>query len=161
MTAGQQAAGRAVRAKRGEREFTQQDLADLSGTSRRAIQDFEAGKRWPRPDNLGNLEHALGWDRGYLSDLAAEVDARGSTVGDVGERMIAELPYLLDEDRDLFLRVYRARRDDDAVLRLGELERLREGARRHPDAEVANHIVAEFDRQIAELRSRGYEALET
>lgn len=157
MTAGQQAAGRAVRIKRGEKQFTQQELADLSGTSRRAIQDFESGKRWPRSDNLGNLEHALGWERGYLSEYAAEVDARGSTGGDVGEQQIQDLPYLLESDRDLFLRVYRTRRDDDAALRLRELERLRDSARSHPDAEVAAHISAEFDRQIRDLRTRGYE----
>ena len=157
MTVGQQAAGRAVRIKRGEKQFTQQELADLSGTSRRAIQDFESGKRWPRPDNLGNLEHALGWERGYLSEYAADVDNRGQTGGDVGEQQIRELPFLLESDRELFLRVYRLRRDDDAALRLRELERYKNSAGSHPDPEVAAHLVAEFERQITELRSRGYE----
>lgn len=161
MTGGQQAAGRAVRMKRGEKQFTQQELADLSGTSRRAIQDFEAGKRWPRADNLGNLEHALGWERGYLSEYAADVDAKGQNGDDVGEQQIMELPYLLDSDRELFLRVYRNRRDDDAALRLRELERLRDSAKSHPDPEVAAHISAEFDRQIQDLRRRGYESVDT
>src|SRR5437879_13518879 len=95
--------------KRGEKEFTQQDLADLSGASRRAIQDFEAGKRWPRADTIGNLEHALGWHRGYLADLAAKL---GTSDGeeDLAEQQIMELPYLLDHDREMFLRVYRDRK---------------------------------------------------
>lgn len=155
-----QAAGRELRRRRNDIQLTQEDLAENSGASRRAIQDFEAGLRWPRETTLGNLEHALGWDRGYLSEYAAKVDADNSgTAGDVGERQIKEMPYLLPEDRELFLKVYRARRDDDALLRLAELERNREGARTHPDAQIAEHLVAMIDRQIADLRSRGYESV--
>jgi transcriptional regulator with XRE-family HTH domain len=140
--------------------LTQEDLAENSGASRRAIQDFESGLRWPRESTLGNLEHALGWDRGYLSEYSARVDSQEvNGGGDVGERWIQEMPYLLSADREHFLRVYRARRDDDAVLRLAELERNREGARTHPDADVASHLVAMIDRQIADLRSRGYETI--
>ena len=140
--------------------MTQEDLAENSGASRRAIQDFEAGKRWPHETTLGNLEHALGWDRGYLSEYAARVDAQEvNGNGDVGERWIQEMPYLLPADREHFLRVYRARRDDDAVLRLAELERNRGMAQTHPDPEVAAHLVAMIDRQIADLRSRGYESI--
>ena len=140
--------------------MTQEDLAENSGASRRAIQDFEAGLRWPRESTLGNLEHALGWDRGYLSEYAARVDAQNADMqGDVGERQIQEMPYLLPADREHFLKIYRTRRDDDTVLRLAELERLREAARSHPDAEVAAHLVAAFDRQISDLRSRGYESV--
>jgi len=47
----------------------------------------------------------------------------------------------------------------DAILRLVELERLREAARSHPDPEVAANLVAAFDRQITDLRSRGYESV--
>lgn len=160
MTAGMQAAGRELRRRRNDIQLTQEDLAENSGASRRAIQDFEAGLRWPRESTLGNLEHALGWDRGYLSEYAARIDAQNTEVqGDVGERQIQEMPYLLPADRELFLKVYRTRRDDDAVLRLAELERNREGARTHPDREVAAHLVAMIDRQIQDLRSRGYEAV--
>lgn len=140
--------------------MTQEELAENSGASRRAIQDFEAGLRWPRESTLGNLEHALGWDRGYLSEYAARIDAQNTEAqGDVGEQQIMEMPYLLPADRELFLKVYRTRRDDDAVLRLAELERNREGARTHPDKDVAAHLVAMIDRQIQDLRSRGYEAV--
>ena len=160
MTAGMEAAGRELRRRRNDIQLTQEDLAENSGASRRAIQDFEAGLRWPRESTLGNLEHALGWDRGYLSEYAAKFDAQNSdSQGDVGEQQIMEMPYLLPADREHFLRVYRARRDDDAVLRLAELERNRKGAETHPDAEVAAHLVAMIDRQIADLRSRGYESL--
>lgn len=160
MTAGMEAAGRELRRRRNDIQLTQEDLAENSGASRRAIQDFEAGLRWPRESTLGNLEHALGWDRGYLSEYAAKFDAQNSdSQGDVGEQQIMEMPYLLPADREHFLRVYRARRDDDALLRLAELERNRKGAETHPDPEVAAHLVAMIDRQIADLRSRGYEAL--
>lgn len=160
MTAGMQAAGRELRRRRNDIQLTQEDLAENSGASRRAIQDFEAGLRWPRESTLGNLEHALGWDRGYLSEYAARVDAQNTEVqGDVGEQQIMEMPYLLPADRELFLKVYRTRRDDDAVLRLAELERNREGARTHPDRDVAAHLVAMIDRQIQDLRSRGYESV--
>ena len=160
MTAGMQAAGRELRRRRNDIQLTQEDLAENSGASRRAIQDFESGLRWPRETTLAPLEHALGWDRGYLSEYAARIDVQESEgPGDVGERQIQEMPYLLPADRELFLKVYRTRRDDDALLRLAELERNREGARTHPDAEVAAHLVAMIDRQIADLRARGYEAL--
>ena len=160
MTAGMQAAGRELRRRRNDIQLTQEDLAENSGASRRAIQDFESGLRWPRETTLGNLEHALGWDRGYLSEYAARIDAQESdATGDVGERQIQEMPYLLPADRELFLKIYRTRRDDDAILRLVELERLREAARSHPDPEVAANLVAAFDRQIADLRSRGYESV--
>lgn len=155
-----QAAGRELRRRRNDIQLTQEDLAENSGASRRAIQDFEAGLRWPRETTLGNLEHALGWDRGYLSEYSARIDAHeAGENGDVGERQIQEMPYLLPADRELFLKIYRTRRDDDAVLRLAELERLKDSARSHPDSEVAAHLVAAFDRQIADLRARGYEAL--
>lgn len=160
MTAGMEAAGRELRRRRNDIQLTQEDLAENSGASRRAIQDFESGKRWPHESTLGNLEHALGWDRGYLSEYAAKVDStEANGDGDVGERQIMEMPYLLPADRELFLKVYRTRREDDAVLRLAELERLRAAARTHPDAEVAAHLVASFERQIADLRARGYEGL--
>lgn len=160
MTAGMQAAGRELRRRRNDIQLTQEDLAENSGASRRAIQDFEAGLRWPRESTLGALEHALGWDRGYLSEYAARVDAQELNGNDdVGERQIQEMPYLLPADREHFLRVYRARRDDDAILRLAELERNLEGARTHPDPEVAKHLVAMIERQIADLRSRGYESV--
>lgn len=160
MTAGMKAAGRELRRRRNDIQLTQEDLAENSGASRRAIQDFESGLRWPRESTLGHLEHALGWDRGYLSEYAAKVDAAESEeAGDVGEHQISEMPYLLDQDRELFLKIYRTRRDDDAVLRLAELRRLKESARSHPDPEVAAHLVAHLDRQITDLRSRGYEAL--
>lgn len=160
MTAGMQAAGRELRRRRNDIQLTQEELAENSGASRRAIQDFEAGLRWPRESTLGNLEHALGWDRGYLSEYAARIDAQSTEAqGDVGEQQIQEMPYLLPADRELFLKVYRTRRDDDAVLRLAELERNREGARTHPDKDVAAHLVAMIDRQIQDLRSRGYESV--
>lgn len=160
MTAGMRAAGRELRRRRNDIQLTQEDLAENSGASRRAIQDFESGLRWPRETTLGHLEHALGWDRGYLSEYAARVDAQESEeIGDVGEHQITEMPYLLEADRELFLKIYRTRRDDDAVLRLSELKRLREAARSHPDPEAAAHLTAAIDRQIADLRSRGYESV--
>ena len=162
MTAGMQAAGRELRRRRNDIQFTQEDLAENSGASRRAIQDFESGLRWPRETTLGYLEHALGWERGYLSEYAARIDDQGNQAGeDVGERQILEMPYLLEADREHFLKVYRARRDDDAVLKLAELERLKESARSHPDPEAAAHLVAALDRSITELRTRGYESLPT
>lgn len=142
--------------------MTQEDLAENSGASRRAIQDFEAGVRWPRESTLGHLEHALGWDRGYLSEYSARIDAQeADEAGDVGERQIQDMPYLLPADRDLFLKIYRTRRDDDAVLRLAELERQRDAARSHPNPEAASLLVRGIERQIHDLQTRGYEAVPT
>jgi len=61
LTDGQRAAGKAVDARRGELRFTQQDLADLSGASVRAIRDFENGVSWPHSKNRIAIAKALGW----------------------------------------------------------------------------------------------------
>lgn len=157
LSGGQAAAGRAVRTRRGEKRFTQHDLAELSGVSRRTIQEFESGTRWPQSDTLASLEHALGWHLGYLAEMAASIDADGKVDGDVAEQQIRDMPYLLEDDRELILRIYRARRDDDAIMRLAELESMRDGASVIPDEAVRQQIVGEFDRQIADLKRRGYE----
>ncbi len=49
-----------VRARRRELGLTQQDLAELSGTSVRFVRDLEHGKPTVRLDKLGDVLAALG-----------------------------------------------------------------------------------------------------
>lgn len=49
-----------------EKQFTQKQLGELSGTSERTIQDYEAGKRKPGLDVLIALSGALDVSIDYL-----------------------------------------------------------------------------------------------
>jgi transcriptional regulator with XRE-family HTH domain len=54
-----QALGAQIRQHRRARKMTQQQLADAAGLSLRMIQDTEAGKHKPQPQNLVALRSAL------------------------------------------------------------------------------------------------------
>ncbi|MCK1293018.1 helix-turn-helix transcriptional regulator [Bradyrhizobium sp. 30] len=48
-----------VKAARAWLDLSQDDLAQKTGITRRAIQDFENGKRTPQPRTLRDFRHAL------------------------------------------------------------------------------------------------------
>lgn len=52
--------GKRIKALRMERGFSQQALADAAGTAKGTIQQYEAGKRQPRLEQLGRIADALG-----------------------------------------------------------------------------------------------------
>ena len=68
--AGRQAAGRVVRARRGEMGLTQQELADKADLDVKTVYSLEAGQTWPIARSLGAVSRVLGFAPGYLRDLA-------------------------------------------------------------------------------------------
>ena len=65
-------AGRAVARRRAELRYTQTQLAEASGVSRRTIQSLESGEHMPTLENLIAIERALDWAPGHLMDLTEE-----------------------------------------------------------------------------------------
>lgn len=56
LTAGQLAAVRYARARRGDLGLSQTELAKKAHISRRTVVEFEAGRSWPNPDTLARIE---------------------------------------------------------------------------------------------------------
>lgn len=72
---GRRAAAIAVRTRRAAKRFSQADLAEAAGVSRRTISSLEAlvdtdTNYWPTLESLIAIEQALGWDPGHLLDIA-------------------------------------------------------------------------------------------
>lgn len=51
--------GKNIAQIRRSRGFTQEELAEATDLSRRAIQSLEGGERWPRPSTLAIIAKAL------------------------------------------------------------------------------------------------------
>lgn len=113
LTPGRRAAVRAALTRRGELGLTQAELAKRAGVHRRTIQDFEAGKKWPRTQTLAQLERlGLDWPVGYLSEFAAKHSEQHPP--DVDEDITAILESNLHPDLKLRLidRLLEIRSDD-------------------------------------------------
>ena len=69
-----------VRAARAWLDLSQDDLAEKTGITRRAIQDFENGKRTPQPRTLRDFRNALeqlGIEFLFVEERAVGICARG------------------------------------------------------------------------------------
>ncbi|WP_082993148.1 FHA domain-containing protein [Mycobacterium sp. 1245111.1] len=62
-------AGAAVAARRDELNVSQRSLARAGIVNAGGLAAFEKGRRWPRPATRTQLEHALQWPQGHISDL--------------------------------------------------------------------------------------------
>jgi transcriptional regulator with XRE-family HTH domain len=62
-------AGAAVAARRDELNVSQRSLARAGIVNAGGLIAFEKGRRWPRPATRSQLEHALQWPQGHISDL--------------------------------------------------------------------------------------------
>lgn len=107
------------------------------------------------------MEAALGWPVGTLQEIAAGArppSGARKTDADPVEAQILAIPHLLDQDRELFLRVYKTRRDEHTGRRLSELEKLLSASLEHvSDPEVRDTIASQFERQIEQLKRAGYD----
>jgi transcriptional regulator with XRE-family HTH domain len=102
--AGKAAAGRAVRIRRGDHGWTQQELADKAEISVDTVSDLEAGRRWPWTRTIRALEMALGLERGELDRIATEPpvlrpDLYRDLVGEVGEDDAKAVAEFLEQRR--------------------------------------------------------------
>lgn len=68
--AGRQAAGRAVRARRGELGLAQISVADAAGVDVQTYRALETGERWPWASTLASISRALGFEPGELQEIA-------------------------------------------------------------------------------------------
>jgi transcriptional regulator with XRE-family HTH domain len=67
---GRAAVGRAVRVRRAELAWTQEELAREAGVNVDTVSDLEAGNTWPRTRTLRAIEQALTLERGELDRVA-------------------------------------------------------------------------------------------
>lgn len=67
---GRKAAGRAVRARRGELGLTLAQTAEQAGVNIDTVCDMENGKTWPWPRNVAAIAGALGLDAAELQRIA-------------------------------------------------------------------------------------------
>lgn len=70
--------GRALRDARAQRGWTQQDLANHAGVSRRSVQDAEGGKvpKGRMPQSIPRIAATLGWSTGAIDAVLAGEDHR-------------------------------------------------------------------------------------
>lgn len=145
----------------GQLGLTQLQLAERARVDVTTVSTFFNGHHWPQARTRAKLEAALGWPVGTLGDLASGGSPPGSplpTDADPVEAQIGAIPHLLEEDRELFLRVYKTRRDEHTARRLADLEKLLAGALKHvTDPEVRDTIAGQFREQITRLKRAGYE----
>lgn len=142
--------------------LTQRDLAAKAGVDLKTVSNFLTGKTWPRAMQRGRIEAALEWPNGTLAAIAGggPVPGEAKPGEDPNEETIRSLPYLLPADRDLFIDVYRVRRDQHTARRLQEYERLKESVLESTaDPEVRERIAANFEAEITKLRRAGYERI--
>lgn len=166
MTPGEAAAADVARDRMSELGLTQRSLAQKAGVDPKTVNNFLKHYHFPNVRNRGRIEAVL-WPQeppGTLSRVAgggkAPSDRATETTEDPAEAQIMALPYLLEGDKQLFLRVYRNRRDERTAARLEELEMFRDRSLKGlSDPEVRAHISSTFEEQIAEIQRRGYEQI--
>lgn len=147
--------------------LTQEQLAERAQVHVSTLSTFFNGHHWPQARTRAKLEAALQWPVGTLQEISAGAKPPGEpkpTDADPIEAQILAIPHLLDQDRELFLRVYKTRRDEHTARRLDDLEELLASSLKHvSDPEVRATIADQFRRQIEQLKRAGYEkpAIET
>ena len=67
-----QRAARAVAARRGELDMTQQELASAANVDLKTIGSLERRGTWPIARNRARIERALGWQPGQMNRIADE-----------------------------------------------------------------------------------------
>jgi transcriptional regulator with XRE-family HTH domain len=143
--------------------LTQLQLAARARLDPTTISTFFNGHHWPQARTRAKLEAALEWPIGTLGDIAGGAKPPGGprrTDEDPVEAQIVAIPHLLDLDRELFLRVYKTRRDEHTARRLDDLEKLLAASLVSvSDPEVRETIAGQFRRQIEQLKRAGYENL--
>jgi hypothetical protein len=146
----------------GDLGLSQRSLANQAGVDTKTVNNLLTYKHFPIPRSAARIEAVL-WPSqppGVLSRIASGGPVPGDTpprAADSGEDLIGSIPHLLDEDRELFLRVYRARRDQHTAVRIADLERfLAASLESVDDAEVRETIAGQYRQQIAELKAAGY-----
>jgi transcriptional regulator with XRE-family HTH domain len=97
--------GGRLRASRRSSGLTQQELAERSGLSVRAISKLECGQiRWPYPDSVGRLADALGLRDAQRADFTAAAGHRlGHDTGALRPRAGGFIPRLLPARRPGFV----------------------------------------------------------
>lgn len=161
VSSGRQNAARAAEQQMGQLGLTQLQLAERARLDPTTISTFFNGHHWPQARTRAKLEAALEWPVGTLGDIAGGSKPPGDpkpTDSDPVEAQILAIPHLLDQDRELFLRVYKTRRDEHTARRLGDLERLLAASIEHvSDPEVRETIAGQFRQQIRQLKLAGYD----
>lgn len=141
--------------------LTQSQLAERAHLDPTTISTFFNGHHWPQSRTRAKLEAALEWPLGTLGEIASgkkPPDESNPADADPIEAQILAIPHLLDQDRELFLRVYQTRRDEHTARRLKELEQLLTASVEHvSDPEVRDAIAGQFRQQIAQLKQAGYD----
>ena len=160
-TEGRRTAARAAEVQMGRLGLTQLQLAERAHLDPTTISTFFNGHHWPQARTRAKLEAALEWPVGALGEIAGGAKPPGGprpTDADPVEAQIAAIPHLLDEDRELFLRVYKTRRDEHTARRLKDLQQLHDASIEHVrDPEVRDTIAGQFRAQIEQLKRAGYE----
>jgi transcriptional regulator with XRE-family HTH domain len=154
------AAARAAEVRMSQLGLTQAQLAERAQVDVSTVSTFLNGHHRPQARTRAKIEAALEWPSGTLVDVAGggRPPGREQKPGaDPVEAQIRSIPHLLDEDRELFLRVYRTRRDEQTARRLADLEQLLEASLRSvSDPEVRETIADQFRQQIEQLKLAGY-----
>lgn len=158
---GRRTAARSAEVQMGQLGLTQAELAKRARVDLSTISTFFNGHHWPQARTRAKLEAALRWPIGTLGDIAAgrtpPGEPRPSDLDPV-EAQIAAIPHLLESDRELFLRVYKTRRDEQTARRLQDLEGLLAASLTSvTDPEVRETIAEQFRQQIAQLKRAGYD----
>lgn len=163
MNDGQAAAANAARDRMGEMGLVQRSLAQQAGVDTKTVNNLLTKKHFPNARNRARIEAVL-WPTeppGVLMRIASGGGVPTEAPpppADSAESLIASIPHLLAEDRELFLRVYRTRRDEQTARRLAELEHLLKASTESiQDPEVRDTIAAQFREQIDRLKRAGYE----
>lgn len=164
-TNGRRTAARAAEVQMGRLGLTQLQLAQRAQVDVSTLSTFFNGHHWPQARTRAKLEAALDWPVGALQEIAAgsaPPRVAKSADADPVEAQILALPHLLDRDRELFLRVYKTRRDEHTARRLADLEQLLAASLDHVrDEAVRETIAGQFRQQIEQLKLAGYEDLGT
>lgn len=163
VNVGQAAAADAARDRMGEMGLVQRSLAQQAGVDTKTVNNLLTKKHFPNARNRARIEAVL-WPKeppGVLMRIASggpvPTDAPPPPA-DSAEALIESIPHLLPEDRELFLRVYRTRRDQHTASRLAELETMLASSLEHvSDPEVRALIEAQARDQIDRLKRAGYE----
>ena len=163
MTPGHERVRDAVQTRMDELGLVQRSLASKAGVDTGTVSNLLTGKTWPQVRSRARIEAALNWPIGTLAQIRAggspppEDPTPDGT--DPVEDTIRDIPHLLAEDIDLFIGVYRIRRDEHTKRRLADLEEMKAGLGYIEDPEVRATIEHQFQQQIDVLRRAGYEPL--
>lgn len=108
---GRQRAARAVAARRGELQMTQQELASVAGVDIKTIGNLESRGRWPIARTRARIEKALHWPVGQMERIASE-DAEEPKPPTVRPEIL----------REMYADIRAANSPEDAELMIANIE---------------------------------------